>query len=55
MNMTLTEMRGVKLQQKLNFIQSGIYKCRYEKLAVHFHWQKTEELGQVFLPQKYNF
>ena len=55
MNMTLTEMHGVKLQKKLDFIQNGIYKCRYEKLTVHIQWQKIEELGQVFLPQKYNF
>ena len=55
MNMTLTEMHGIKLQKKLDFIQNGIYKCKYEKLAVHLQWQKIEESGQVFLPQKYNF
>ena len=54
-NMTLTEMHGVKLQKKLDFIQNGIYKCRYEKLAVHLQWQGIEEFGQVFLLQKYTF
>ena len=51
-NMTLTEMHGAKLQKKLHFVQNGIYKCKYEKLAVHLQWQKIEALGQVFLPQK---
>ena len=41
----LTEMHGVKLQKKLLFIQNGIYKCRYDKLAMHFQWQRIEELG----------
>ena len=41
----LTEMHGVKLQEKLDFMQNGIYKCRYEKLAVHLQWQKIKELG----------
>ena len=54
-NMTLTVMHGVKLQKKLDFIENGIHKCRYEKLAVHLQWQRIEELGQVFLPQKYTF
>ena len=54
-NMMLTEMHGVKLQKKLDFIQKGIFKCRFEKLAVHLQWQRIEELGQVFLPQKYTF
>ena len=40
-NMTLKEMHGVKLQKKLDFIQNDIYKCRYEKLAVHLQWQKN--------------
>ena len=53
MNMMLTEMHGIKLQKKLDFIQNGIYKYRYEKLAVDLQWQKIEELGQVFLLQKY--
>ena len=44
-----------KLQKKLDFIQNGIYKCTYEKLAVHLQWQNIEELGQGFLPQKCNF
>ena len=53
--MTLTEMQGVKLQKKLDFIQIGINKCRYEKLALLLQWKRTEELGEVFLPQKYTF
>ena len=54
-NMTLTEMHGVKLQEKLDFMQNGMNKCRYEKLAVHLQWQRIGKLGQVFLPQKYTF
>ena len=54
-NTTLTEMLGVKLQKKLDFMQIGVYKCRYEKLDVHLQWQKIEELGQVFLLQKCTF
>ena len=54
-NMTLTEMHGVKLQKKLYFIQNGICQCRYKKLTVYLYWQRIEELGQVFLPQKYTF
>ena len=44
-----------KVAGKLDFIQNSIYKCRYEKLAVYLQWQGIEELGQVFLPQKYIF
>ena len=47
--MTLTEMHGVKLQKKLDFLQNSIYKCSCEKLAVHLQWQIIEELQQVFL------
>ena len=53
--MTLTEMHGVKLQKELDFIQNGICKYRYEKLAMHLQWQGTEELRQAFLPQKNTF
>ena len=54
-NMTLTEMHGVKLDKKSDFMQNGIYKCRFEKFAVHLQRQRIEELGQVFLPQRYTF
>ena len=30
-------------------------KYRYEKCVMHLQWQRIEELGQVFLPQKYTF
>ena len=53
--MTLTEMHVVKLQKELDFIQNDICKYRYEKLAMHLQWQGTEELRQVFLPQKNTF
>ena len=43
--MMLTEIHGVKLQKKMDFIQNDICKCRYEKLAVHLQWQRIEELG----------
>ena len=36
-------------------MQNGIYKSRYKNLAAHLQWQRIEELGQVFLPQKYTF
>ena len=41
-----------KFAEKKDFIQNGIHKCRYEKLAVYLQWQRIEELVQVFLPQK---
>ena len=44
-----------KIAQKIGFHTNGICKCRCEKLAVHLQWQRIEELGQVFLPQKYTF
>ena len=44
-----------KVAEKKDFIQNGIHKCRYEKLAVLLQWQRIEELGQVFLPQKQTF
>ena len=51
----VNKMHGVKLEEKLHFIQDSICKCRYEKLAVHLQWQRAEELGQVFLAQKCTF
>ena len=44
-----------KAAKKLDFTQNSKYKFRYEKLAVHLQWQRIEELGQVFLTQKYEF
>ena len=44
-----------KVAEKLDLVQNDMYKCRSEKLAVHLQWQRIEELGQVFLPQKYTF
>ena len=32
----------------MDFIQNGIYKYRYEKLAVHLQWQRMEELSKSF-------
>ena len=34
-----------RVAEKLDFMQNGIYKCRYKKFAVHLHWQRIEELG----------
>ena len=39
--MELTEMHGVKLQKKLDFLQNGIHKGRYEKFTMHLQWQKS--------------
>ena len=27
-----------KVAEKLNFIQNGICKCRYQKTSMHFQW-----------------
>ena len=42
----------IKVAEKLDLMQNGIYKCRYKKLAMHLQWQRIEELGKVFLPHK---
>ena len=44
-----------KVVEKFDFIPNGICKGRFEKLAVRLYWQRIEELGQVFLLQKYTF
>ena len=32
----------------MDFMQNGICKCRYEKLAAHLEWQRMEELSKSF-------
>ena len=44
-----------KVAEKIAFHTKWYIQCRYEKLAVHLQWQRTEELGQLFLPQKCTF
>ena len=44
-----------KVVEKFDLIPNGICKCRFEKLAVRLYWQRIEELGKVFLLQKYTF
>ena len=44
-----------RVTEKIAFHTKRYIQCRYEKLAVHLQWQRIEELGQIFLPQKYTF
>ena len=49
-------MDGVKLQKtRISCKTYTNVDMKNSMIAMHLLWQRIEELGQVFLPQKYTF